>query len=86
MLDLHMAKHHGICPACEGYGGTAEDEDHPCQQEDSTCIGSCPNCWCAGCHDGQNFPESRLGELDDGDPCGSWLAYEAVQQGGGEAK
>jgi hypothetical protein len=70
------AKESGVCPVCEGHGGG--DDDSECI--DSTdCEGCCPRCWCSGCHDGQDFPESRLAELDDGNPCGSWLAYQLVQ-------
>ena len=64
------AKAGGICPVCEGYGGGEEPEGH----EDSDCIGACDECWCPGCHDGQDFPEDRIDE----EPCGSWLAYELI--------
>jgi hypothetical protein len=75
MLDRYTAKFHAICPHCEGYGGGKTPEGH----EDSDCLGSCPECWCPGCHDGQDFPESRLLELDDDDPCGSWRAFRLIE-------
>ena len=81
MVDNPTAKHHGVCPICEGYGGGDAPEGH----EFSGCEGSCPECWCTGCHDGHDFPADRLAELPDssegatdGDPCGSWLAYELL--------
>ncbi|HEY0390998.1 MAG TPA: hypothetical protein VGC63_04750 [Solirubrobacterales bacterium] len=73
-VGLEEAKERRICPVCEGYGGGDAPEGH----ENSTCAGVCPECWCPGCHEGHDFPESRIGELDDGDPCGSWLAYELI--------
>lgn len=73
MIDRETAKEAGICPKCEGYGGDAE----PCP---ASCGGSCPKCWCGGCHDGQDFPEEMLGQVDDGEPCGSWLAFLVVQR------
>lgn len=73
MIDHETAKQHGVCPICEGYGG---DGDCP----DPRCPGVCSRCWCRGCHDGQDFPEKLLAQLDDGDPCGSWLAFEVVSR------
>lgn len=60
MIDSETAKHHGVCPVCEGYGGSGGK--------------------CRGCHDGQDFPAKLLAKLDDGEPCGSWLAYQVVQR------
>jgi hypothetical protein len=77
MLDLYAAKHHGICPHCQGYGGGRTPDGH----EFSDCPGVCPECWCLGCHDGHDFPEQRIWELPDGDPCGSWEAYRLVERG-----
>jgi hypothetical protein len=71
------AKLRGICPICEGYGGGDTPEGH---ENDRGCIGSCPKCWCVGCHDGQDFPPGRVYELFDGNPCGSWEAYEEIQR------
>lgn len=71
---LEVAKANDFCPVCECYGGGEAPEGH----EDSDCSGVCPKCWCPGCHDGHDFPGSRIGELDDGDPCGSWLAFELI--------
>jgi hypothetical protein len=70
MVDIATAKHHGVCPECEGYsGGDIEDCPNP------ICIGSCPQCWCEGCHDGNvNIPEPEHGE----GLAGSWEAYEAL--------
>jgi hypothetical protein len=70
VVDVPTAKHHGICPDCEGYGGNSELEG--CPNED--CIGSCPSCWCPGCHDG-----AVECDLDPEERPGSWQAYEAVQ-------
>jgi hypothetical protein len=72
--ELERAKQSGVCPTCQGHGGGEEPEGH----EYSDCEGTCPECWCPGCHDGHDFPESRISELDDEDPCGSWLAYELI--------
>lgn len=79
-ISEEEAKAHGVCPVCEGYGGGAEDDDHPCRREDAECAGSCPQCWCPGCHDGHDFPASRISELDDGASSGSWLAYELIHK------
>jgi len=69
MVDLPTAERHGVCPVCEGYGGGEAPEGH----ENADCQGSCPKCWCPGCHDGN--------EMTSGwDPCGSWEAYQAVQK------
>lgn len=73
-IPLESAKANGLCPVCEGYGGADAPEDH----FESDCTGTCPKCWCPGCHDGQDFPEDRLAELDDGEPAGSWLAFELI--------
>lgn len=70
------AKLRGVCPRCEGYGGGDEPEGH----ENSKCLGVCSECWCPGCHDGQDFPQGRVHELFDGNPSGSWDAYEEVQR------
>jgi hypothetical protein len=73
-VPLEVAKQHGLCPCCESYGGGDEPEGHG----DSECPGVCPECWCPGCHDGHDFPEARIGELDDEQPSGSWLAFELI--------
>jgi hypothetical protein len=65
VVDVLTAKGHGICPKCEGYGGNGADG---CVNGD--CTGSCPACWCPGCHDGHvPIPEPGGGLL------GSWEAY-----------
>jgi hypothetical protein len=74
MVDVVAAEHHGVCPVCEGYGGGGEREDE-CMGEDSTCLGSCSKCWCAGCHDGN---VEGLDHLEE-DLCGSWAAYELLR-------
>lgn len=73
MIDRETAEHHGVCPICEGYGAGRACSDPRCE-------GACPRCWCWGCHDGHGFPEKLLGQLNDGDPCGSWLAYEVMSR------
>lgn len=70
-IDLATAEEHGVCPVCEGYGGRPDDD--ACQAEDSTCPGSCPQCWCPGCHDGQDVAFDE--DLDE-HPMGSWRAYQ----------
>ncbi len=69
MVDIPTAKQHGICPICEGYGGRDAMDDDPCERDDSTCAGSCPKCWCPGCHDGWS-----------GGDFGSREAYDLVQR------
>jgi hypothetical protein len=64
MVDIPTAKHHGVCPVCEGYGGAADDSgcwDNP------DCAGSCPKCWCPTCH--ENLQEiTRVGQEIEGKP------------------
>lgn len=50
-MNETTAQRHGVCPRCEGYGGGEEPEGH----ENSDCEGSCPECWCPGCHDGESW-------------------------------
>lgn len=76
MVDIATAENHGICPVCEGYGGGKNvygPDELSCDNE--LCVGSCPRCWCEGCHDGQllGIPLPESGEL-----MGSWEAYEAL--------
>jgi hypothetical protein len=69
MVDVATAQHHGVCPTCEGYGGTAGKD---CPNEE--CMGSCSWCWCPGCHDGNvEYPLP-----DSEERCGSWEAYAAL--------
>jgi hypothetical protein len=77
MVNNTTAKHHGVCPICEGYGGRDAIEDDPCERDNSTCEGSCPKCWCPGCHDGWSGPKEMGSEA-----FGSWEAYELVQSVG----
>lgn len=77
MIDRETAKEACICPVCEGYGGGDIPEGH---EDDPACIGSCPECWCPGCHDGQDFPHNLRGQVEGGDPVGSWLAFLVVQR------
>jgi hypothetical protein len=77
MVDIPTAKHHGVCPVCEGYGGRSLDGLTNAEYLDYTehdCEGSCAKCWCSGCHDGWSGP-AEMGE----EAFGSWEAYELVQ-------
>ena len=76
MVDVRTAEHHGVCPTCEGYGGKSDPAGDGCPNE--LCSGSCPACWCPGCHDGQ----VECAEPDSGERMGSWEAYEALHRGG----
>lgn len=78
MLDLTTAKHHGICPRCQGYGGNSEDPE-ACE-DNAFCPGTCDKCWCPGCRDGCiDIPWDLAVSLEE-QACGSWEAYQACQR------
>ncbi len=78
MVDTFTARHHGICPTCEGYGGPRSPD--PCEWSE-TCPGVCPKCWCPGCQDGHLDGIDLTGiDPPEGDWPGSYEAYRAVQR------
>jgi hypothetical protein len=86
MVDVATAKHHGVCPTCEGYGGALEDPEE-CQVDGHHPMHSCIKCWCPGCHDGlvadvtaegTTYVAMEIDGIDREELCGSFAAYEFV--------
>lgn len=80
MVDIPTAERHGICPECEGYLGRHDEDGYGIDCPNENCLGSCPQCWCPGCHDGNTGdPQSALAfGIDPEEYAGSWAAHVAV--------